>query len=113
MNCKFMRRKIMGLDDFIITCFCMVDEMLPCVTGGKRVRERGPKPVLWGSEVITMEIVGNYLGKNQDKWLFEYFREHWRHFFPALKRLHRTTFVRQAANLWAIKERVWCWLRDE
>ena len=27
--------------------------------------------------------------------------------------VHRTTFVRQAANLWAIKERLWCWLRDE
>jgi hypothetical protein len=27
--------------------------------------------------------------------------------------LDRTTFVRQAANLWAVKERLWCAIRDE
>jgi hypothetical protein len=30
-----------------------------------------------------------------------------------MQRVHRSTFVRQAANFWAIKERMWCWLRDE
>jgi hypothetical protein len=31
-----------------------------------------------------------------------------------LGRVHRTTFARQAANLWAIKEEIWQWLlRDE
>ena len=63
--------------------------------------------------MITMEVVGSYLGLTQDKKLFDYFQRHYTHFFPALERLHRTTFVRQAANLWAIKERLWCWLRDE
>src|SRR5215831_4871548 len=100
MNCNFLRRKAMSLDEFIITCFCLIDEMLPCIIGDKRVRARGPKPGLSDSEVITMEIVGSYLGANQEKALFEYFREHWAHFFPALRRLHRSTFVRQAANLW-------------
>jgi hypothetical protein len=64
----------MSLDDFIITCFCMIEEMLPSVTQGKRVRERGPHPILSDSEVITIELVGSYLGENQDKTLFEYFR---------------------------------------
>src|SRR5205085_1722368 len=32
---------------------------------------------------------------------------------PALSRINRTTFVRQAAHLWAVKERLWMWLRDE
>jgi hypothetical protein len=30
----------MSLDDFIITCFCLIDEMLPRVTKGKSLRER-------------------------------------------------------------------------
>ncbi len=60
-----------------------------------------------------MEVVGSYLGCRQDKELFAYFQRHYTHFFPALSGLHRTTFVRQAANLWAVKERLWCWLRDE
>jgi hypothetical protein len=26
--------------------------------------------------------------------------------------VHRTTFVRQAANLWALKEHLWCFFRN-
>ncbi len=70
-------------------------------------------PKLSDSEVMTMEIVGMYLGESQDKSLFEYFCRHWIHFFPALRHLHRTRFMRQSANLWVIKERLWCAIRDE
>jgi len=103
----------MNLDDFIITCFCLIDEMVPTVTKGTRLRQRGPMPQLADSEVITMEVVGTYLGLSQDQEVFDYFRRHYRHFFPAMGQVARTTFVRQAANLWAVKERLWCWLRDE
>ena len=54
-----------------------------------------------------MEAVGEYLGLSQDKELYQYFRSHYSHFFPALGRVHRTTFIRQAANLWKIKEGLW------
>jgi hypothetical protein len=43
----------------------------------------------------------------QDGALFADFRRHNAHWFPALRTLHRTTFVRQAANLWRLKERLW------
>jgi Transposase DDE domain len=102
----------MSLDDFIITCFCWIDEMMPMITQGQRLRRAGPMPVLSDSEVLTIEVVGSYLGLSQDKALFDHFRWHYSHFFPALQQVHRTTFVRQAANLWAVKERLWCWLRD-
>jgi hypothetical protein len=97
----------MDLDTFIIAVFCWIDEAVPRVTGGCRLRERGPAPMLADSEVLTMEVVGEYLGLAQDSALFAYFRHHYAHFFPALSRLHRTTFVRQAANLWRLKERLW------
>ena len=100
----------MDLDDFIIAVFCVVDEAVPQVLGSQRLRERGPRPTLADSEVITMEVVGEYLGLEQDSALFAYFRRHYAHFFPALRTLHRTTFIRQAANLWRLKERVWQWL---
>lgn len=103
----------MNLDDFIIACFCLIDDHLPVVLKGKPLRQRGPSPKLLDSEVITIEVVGAYLGITQDKALYDYFRRHYAHFFPALAQLHRTTFVRQAANLWAVKERLWCFLRDE
>src|SRR5690349_22543872 len=98
---------VMDLDTFIIAVFCVVDEAVPHVTDGHRLRQRGPQPVLADSEVITMEVVGAYLGLEQDSALFAYFRQHYAHFFPALRTLHRTTFARQAANLWRLKERLW------
>ncbi len=103
----------MDLDTFIIAVFCWIDEALPAVTGGQRLRQRGPEPVLYDSEVLTMEVVGAYLGLNQETALFAYFCRHWAHFFPRLRQVHRTTFVRQAANLWQVKERLWRLLLDE
>ena len=78
----------------------------------KRLRQRGPLPKLADSEVITMEIVGTYLGLSQDQEVFDYFRRNSAHFFPAMAQVDRSTFVRQSANLWAVKERLWCLMRD-
>lgn len=102
----------MNRDELIIACFCLIDDVLPMVAQGQRLRARGFEPRLSDSEVLTMEIVGTYLGFNQDKALFDYFRFHWNHFFPQLLSVDRTTFVRQAANLWAVKERLWCLIRE-
>jgi hypothetical protein len=89
------------LNTFIVAVFCLIDDRIADLG---RLRERGPDPTLCDSEVLTIEVVGEFLGLAEDTELFEYFRRHYAHFFPAL---HRTTFSRQAANLWKIKERLW------
>jgi hypothetical protein len=91
----------MPIEDFIITVFCIIDDALEKLLGGKKLRKRGRLPKLTDSEIITMEIVGEFLGKDSDKSIWEYFRSHWRHFFPTLP--DRSNFVRQAANLHAVK----------
>ena len=60
----------MNLDTFIITCFCLIDDLIPRVTDGQRLRQWGPLPKLTDSEVITMEVVGTYLGVTQDQELY-------------------------------------------
>lgn len=97
----------MDLDTLIVTVFCFIDDALKSTLEGKPVRQRGPQPLLSDAEVLTMETVGEFLGLDQDKAMFAYFRRHYVHFFPALRSLHRTTFARQSANLWKVKERVW------
>ena len=77
----------MNLDDFIITCFCLIDEMMPMIVKDQRLRAKGPVPKLTDSEVITMEVVGSYLSLSQDKKLLNYFQQHYPHFFPALRSL--------------------------
>lgn len=94
----------MELDDFIITVFCAVDDRLKPLG---RLRQRGPKPQLADSEVVTMELVGEFLGLDTDQALYSYFRRHYNHFFPTLRELDRTTFVRQAANLGQITAGLW------
>jgi hypothetical protein len=66
--------------------------------------------VLSDAEVLTVEVIGEHLGLDRDAELFSYFRRHYAHFFPALAQVHRTTFTRQAANLWKVKERLWQYL---
>jgi Transposase DDE domain len=97
----------MDLDTLIVTVFCLIDDALITTLDGKPLRQRGPQPQLCDSEVLTMETVGEYLGLDQDKAMFCYFRRHFAEFFPVLRRIHRTTFARQAANLWRVKERLW------
>ena len=93
----------MDLDTFVVIVFCHIDDRLD----GERIRQRGPKPKLSDSEVLTIEVVGEFLGIDTDQGLYTYFRRNYREWFPALNTVHRTTFCRQAANLWGVKERLW------
>lgn len=95
---------MLDLPEFIIAVFCYVDESLKRVG---QLRQRGFEPQLNDSEAITMELVGEFLGIDTDKGIWEYFRRHWWSWFPQLP--SRTTFTRQAANLWAVKTKL---LRD-
>lgn len=97
----------MDLDTYIVNVFCVIDNVMKTLYQDQKLRARGSEPILSDSEVITIETVGEYLGFDQDKHIFYYFRSHFSHFFPALRQIHRTTFVRQAANLWQAKEKVW------
>ena len=92
----------MPIEDFIISVFCCVEELMGKACNGCKIRQRGFSPKLSDSEVITIEIVGEFLGFDTDKKIWEYFLRHWNHWFPKLS--CRTTFVRQAANLWRIEQ---------
>ena len=68
----------------------------------KPTPERDFPPHLSDSEVITMELVGEWGGYDGDEAIWQYFKRHWRAWVPRLGA--RTTFVRQAANLWRLKQ---------
>lgn len=56
----------MSLEDFIITVFCWIDDQLAACVGDQRLRQRGFAPALRDSEVITLEVVGEFLGLDAD-----------------------------------------------
>ena len=94
----------MPLEDFIITVFCWVEEQMNSLLGEHRLRQRGFAPKLTDSEVITMEVVGEFFGLDTDVGIWKYFNRHWSSWFPQMG--SRTTFASQAARLWVIKQRL-------
>jgi Transposase DDE domain len=102
---------VVDLNTFIVSVFCLIDDRLK---GRHRsYRSRGPAPKLSDSEVITMEIVAEFLGIDTDKGIYTYFKRHYSAWFPKLCEVHRTTFTRQAANLWKVKEILWQHIVEE
>ncbi len=93
----------MQLDELIITLFCQIDDFVKAQFPARRLRQRGPLPRLADSEVMTMEVVGEYLGLNTEKAIYQYFARHWRHFFARLP--DRSNFVRQCAATGWLKRR--------
>lgn len=96
----------MDITTFLISVFCMIDDWLK----DRPIRQRGPKPRLADSEVLTMEVIGEFLGINTDVGLFTFFRRYYGAWFPTLHQVDRTTFTHQAANLWVIKEQLFEYL---
>lgn len=102
MNEKIDRGKDMLIEEFIISVYCCVEKLFKEVMGDLKLRSRGFAPKFTDIEVITIEIIGEFLELHNDKMIWEYFKRHWFHWFPQLP--SRTTFVRQAANLWQVKQ---------
>ncbi len=102
----------MTIDEFITTVFCLTDDFLIAELDGERLRRRGPKPTVADSVVLTCELVGEFLSCDTDSGIFTYFRRHHAKLFPKLLEVHhRTTFARQASNLWKMKERLHAFLQ--
>jgi hypothetical protein len=95
----------MTFDDYLLHLFYLVDTQLEALKL-PRLRRRGPGPVLHDSEAITIELAGEFLGIDTDEGIFGHFRRYHAREFPALTRVCRTTFARQCANLWRVKQRL-------
>jgi Transposase DDE domain len=92
--------------ELLLWVFCLVDDELQALMRTRpRLRSRGPATTkLSDAEVITIELVGEFWGLDRDRALYRHFRAYHAAEFPALASVARTTFARQAANLWAVKQ---------
>lgn len=89
--------------DYLLHLFYLIDTELAALDL-PRLRRRGPLPTLADSELITIELAGEFCGIDTDGGIFEFFRRYHLGEFPALGRVDRTTFLRQSANLWRVKQ---------
>src|SRR5919202_1050145 len=86
---------------FIIMVYLLVCAHYPAIKARYPIRRGGFAPALTDEEGITIEICGEYFKLATDEDIFAYFHTHYQVWFPHLR--DRTTFVRQAANLWQVK----------
>src|SRR5262245_35139000 len=93
----------MTAQDLLLQVFCLIDDEMQALGLG-RLRRRGPMPTLSDAEVITIEVVGEFWKLSADRDIYRHFRQYHAREFPALPRVHRTTFARQAANLMRYKQ---------
>lgn len=93
----------MDITTFMISVFCLIEDLL----AGQPLRRRGPQPTLRDSEVLTMEVVGEFLGIDTESNIFTHFCRYYSDWFPGMRKITRTTFTRQAANLWKVKQELW------
>lgn len=99
----------MTFEDYLLHLFYLIDTELEALKAEAgllppRLRRRGPAPALHDSEAITLELAGEFLGIDTDEGIYEHFRRYHAAEFPALARVCRTTFARQCANLWRVKQ---------
>ena len=64
----------MSIEDFIITVYCLVDETLTKIMGTQKLRQRGFEPTLSDAEIISTEVIAEFLGIDTDKGAWEYFQ---------------------------------------
>lgn len=89
---------------FIIAVYCLIEDYYHRLFPNG-IRQRGFVPQLTDAEALTIAIVGEFLGLERDKAIFEYFYKHYRDWFPSLH--DRSLLVRQWANLWQVEQLIW------
>lgn len=94
----------MSIEEFIISVYCLIEEKYKEIVGDKKLRSRGEDPSLSDCEVITMLIIGEYMGLGSDKKIWRYFKNHWQSWFPEIGSC--TNFGRQGANLCHVQEKM-------
>ncbi len=95
----------MSIEEYIIVVYCWVSDNYKTITKGKSIRRAGFSPKLSDAEIITMELVGEFLRIDTDKGIWEYFLRHWHSWFPQLG--SRSQFSKQASNLFGIKQELY------
>lgn len=93
----------MSIYEFIISIYLIIEELYALIVT-KPLRTRGFPPALSDVEIITIQIVGEFLGLDSDKSIWMYFKNNWLEWFPQLGSY--PNFSKHCANLWQINQKI-------
>ncbi len=92
----------MPLEDYIIHVFCLIDDLYQDLLLTCKVRKSGYSPILTDSEIISMLIIGEFMGFSDNKRIWLYFKSHYLGYFPNLGLVRYKIFNKQATCLWNV-----------
>lgn len=92
----------MPLDNYIIAVYCLTDDLYAELLQKVKIRKAGTAPTLNDPELITMLLVGEFLGIADNKKIWLYFKSNFLHFFPSIGKEQYKVFNKQATNLWNV-----------
>ena len=93
----------MSIHEFIISIYLIIEELYLLIVK-KPLRTRGFPPALSDIEIITMQIVGEFLSLDSDKNIWIYFKHNWLEWFPKLGSY--PNFCKHCSNLWNINQQI-------
>lgn len=85
------------LDTFLITVYCIVDDMYKARWAVLKPVRPGTKPEMSDSEVLTVMLLAQWQTNRSEREFVEYVHRHWRGYFPSM--LSQSAFNRRARDL--------------
>lgn len=99
----------MSIQEFIISVYLFIEDFYQSVVT-QPLRCRGFPPALTDAEIITIQVVGEFLGMDTDKSIWSYFKNNWLDWFPALGSY--PNFCKHCANLCWVSQQIMTKLRN-
>ena len=93
----------MSIHEFIMSMYLLIDELYLLIVK-KPLITRGFPLALSDIEIITMQIVGEFLSLDSDKNIWIYFKHNWLEWFPKLGSY--PNFCKHCSNLWNINQQI-------
>lgn len=94
----------LDLDTFLVTVYCVVDEVYQAHCAAAKPRRPGKKPELSDPEVLTLVAVAQWQAQRSERAFLRYVAAHWRGYFPRL--LSQSAFNRRARDVWGVLGRI-------
>lgn len=85
------------LDTFLITVYCLVDDLCGEDLDELRVSRPGPKPTVSDSELLTLMLLAQWQRGRSERGFLSYVRHNWQSFFPW--QLSQSQFNRRTRDL--------------
>jgi hypothetical protein len=87
----------LDLDTFLVTVYCVIDDLYRERYAAAKPPRPGSEPELADSEVLTLAVLAQWQPRNSEGAFVDYAAVHWRAYFPRL--LSRGAFNRRAHDL--------------